>query len=153
MRPWPIVFLILSFFTTANQVAAQSSPFMPASNTLALKHYTTKDGLSGNAIRCLFEDHQGILWIGTNKGVSLFDGQQISPLVSDLNSPLSSAVIFNITQADDDSIWIATHYRGVFHYSPHSKTYVRYGEESNDLGLISQTVRAMLIDDAGTLWV
>ena len=36
--------------------------------------YSVKDGLSDNAIRCLQQDEQGYMWIGTDAGLNRFDG-------------------------------------------------------------------------------
>ncbi len=38
-----------------------------------VKSFTSRDGLAGNALSCVLEDHHGQLWIATNKGVSSFD--------------------------------------------------------------------------------
>jgi len=41
-----------------------------------LINYTTKDGLSGNAIMTIYKDSKGILWFGVDKGgVCTFNGK------------------------------------------------------------------------------
>ena len=130
---------------------AQATP-LPAQDALILKHYTTKNGLTGNHIRSLWRDDRGLLWIGTNKGVTLFDGQTFRPLVSDVQSPLSSAVIFDIAQSADDRLWLATHYRGVFLYNPKTAEYRQF-----TLTTTSEqqppAVRAITVDDAKQVWL
>jgi signal transduction histidine kinase/ligand-binding sensor domain-containing protein/CheY-like chemotaxis protein len=50
--------------------------------------YTTKDGLAGNLVSGLFSDKTGPLWIGTDHGVTVYDGASFEPFtptdVSDL---------------------------------------------------------------------
>ncbi len=38
-----------------------------------ITRYTTLNGLPDNAIKCLTEDEQGNLWIGTNSGISIYN--------------------------------------------------------------------------------
>jgi ligand-binding sensor domain-containing protein/anti-sigma regulatory factor (Ser/Thr protein kinase) len=37
--------------------------------------YTTRDGLAGNMVYDMCQDHQGFLWFGTDNGLSRFDGK------------------------------------------------------------------------------
>ena len=43
-----------------------------------LTTYTTKDGLAGNSISTVFCDNKGNLWIGADKGVTIYDGKTFS---------------------------------------------------------------------------
>ncbi len=40
----------------------------------AYLHYTVRDGLPGNLVYCGLQDHRGLLWFGTDKGLACFDG-------------------------------------------------------------------------------
>jgi ligand-binding sensor domain-containing protein len=42
--------------------------------TPAYLHYTVNEGLPGNIVYCGTQDHKGLLWFGTDKGLSCFDG-------------------------------------------------------------------------------
>ncbi len=42
--------------------------------TPAYLHYTVNEGLPGNIVYCGTQDHRGLLWFGTDKGLSCFDG-------------------------------------------------------------------------------
>src|SRR6188508_2682847 len=42
--------------------------------TVQTKFFGIKDGLSDRDVKCLLKDHQGFLWIGTQKGLNRFDG-------------------------------------------------------------------------------
>jgi len=37
-------------------------------------HYDVKDGLAGSNVYCITQDKQGFIWMGTEGGVSRFDG-------------------------------------------------------------------------------
>ena len=145
----PLCLLFIALLLLPSMV--QATP-LPAQDALILKHYTTKNGLTGNHIRSLWRDDRGLLWIGTNKGVTLFDGQTFRPLVSDLQSPLSSAVIFDIAQSADDSLWLATHYRGIFHYNPKTAEYRQYTLTSAP-DQQPPAVRAITVDNTKRVWL
>ena len=40
-----------------------------------IAHYTEKQGLAGKYISCIYQDHEGEMWLGTDAGVTRFDGQ------------------------------------------------------------------------------
>jgi hypothetical protein len=39
-------------------------------------HYSVREGLSDNSVSCIAQDDQGYIWIGTDAGLSRFDGHQ-----------------------------------------------------------------------------
>jgi ligand-binding sensor domain-containing protein len=52
-------------------------------------YFTTNDGLSDNQIRSIQEDRNGIIWMGTAKGVCSFNGEKITKYRTEVNSPKS----------------------------------------------------------------
>lgn len=40
------------------------------------RNFTTRDGLASNVVNCGLQDHQGYLWLGTNHGLTRFDGHR-----------------------------------------------------------------------------
>ena len=43
-----------------------------------LQYFTTKNGLSDNQVRNIYEDKNGVIWFECGKGLSIYDGQKIS---------------------------------------------------------------------------
>jgi ligand-binding sensor domain-containing protein len=41
-------------------------------------NYTTVQGLCSDHINCMLEDKTGILWFGTNGGITKYDGEAFS---------------------------------------------------------------------------
>ena len=77
---------------------------------VAQQYYSIKDGLSDNDVQCIFRDSYGFLWIGTNNGLSRFDGYDFvnySQERGELPS-LSDNVINDICEDDSRNLWIAT---------------------------------------------
>jgi hypothetical protein len=53
--------------------AAAPLPAAPEAS-LPVRVYTAADGLAGNEINAILQDSRGFLWIGTDSGLSRFDG-------------------------------------------------------------------------------
>jgi hypothetical protein len=71
--------------------------------------FTTDDGLCHNRVRSLCEDDDGFLWIGTEYGISRFDGSQFVNYfpwpTPTLNSP--KALISKIYKDQHNRIWFS----------------------------------------------
>jgi ligand-binding sensor domain-containing protein len=72
--------------------------------TMTFRNFTVKNGLPGNFILSLEKDNSGGLWIGTNDGLSHFDGK-IFQNFSAING-LKSKFIFSIETTPDHSLWV-----------------------------------------------
>ncbi len=70
-----------------------------------IDEYGFEDGLINNQINTLFEDNKGIIWLGTTKGVTRFDGEEFLN-IQDNESKLLSTSITRITQDDQGIIWL-----------------------------------------------
>ena len=73
-------------------------------HTSIFRNFTMKDGLPGNFILALESDRSDRLWIGTNNGLSRFDGKTFQNF-SAING-LKSKFIFSIEAASDYSLWL-----------------------------------------------
>jgi ligand-binding sensor domain-containing protein len=74
--------------------------------TLKFRNFTMKDGLPGNFILSLESSGSNGLWIGTNAGLSRFDGRTFQNF-SAING-LKSKFIFSIESSPDHSLWIGS---------------------------------------------
>jgi len=76
-----------------------------------IKEYTVKDGLPQSQVRHLHPDRRGFLWVGTQSGISIFDGYTFhAHLFQDLKeeyviqvSKSPSSLVFN--GLDKAKIW------------------------------------------------
>ena len=108
--------------------------------------YTTKDGLSNNAVRGLYEDRDGALWIGTRGGgLNRFkDGKFTAYTVKDGLVNDSVQVIY---EDRDHALWISTR-QGVNRLKDGKFTTFT----AND-GLLTNYVHGFVEDDQGNLWM
>ena len=113
------IFIFL-FFTTALKTNAQAFP------NLQFEHLTTKDGLSNNNIKCLTQDKNGILWIGTINGLNRYDGYRFKKYYtseSDTNSILQND-IKNIYCDSKNRLWLL-HFNGITIFEIKENKFIR----------------------------
>lgn len=96
-----LILLCWYLFYSINILSAQVIDF---------KHYSIKDGLSQIEIKCLFQDTEGYIWIGTQNGLNKFDGYYFENIFNDPldTTSISSNWIFDITEDADGNLWLAT---------------------------------------------
>jgi ligand-binding sensor domain-containing protein len=108
--------------------------------------WTTSNGLPQDSVRAIAQTADGYLWFATNaSGVSRFDG--VSFTVFNDSTLLKQATITNMQALPDGSMWIGTGNNGLLRY--------RNGgfERIEVPGLPSASIRALLEDSRGVLWI
>ncbi|HAF30785.1 MAG TPA: hypothetical protein DCG75_17215 [Bacteroidales bacterium] len=100
------------------------------------RNYTINNGLPSNCIRDIYKDSRDFLWLGTDAGLSRFDGKDFTIYTS--QDGLSGDKIWSITESEEGNIWIGTHDGGISEFN--GKEIVSYNTES---GLISNEVRKL----------
>jgi PAS domain S-box-containing protein len=110
----------------------------------SVQHFSTREGLSSNAIWCLMEDSAGAIWAGTATGsVSrLYNGRFDS--FHDENAEF----VWTFFQDREGSIWVGTTNGGLARFRNTSFTSI-----SRASGLSSSVALPIMQDHQGTLWV
>ena len=71
------------------------------------QQFTIQDGLPDMKIECLFEDSEGILWIGTHdRGVVRYDGREFETFTR--RDGLSGDGVFSIVEDQAGTLWFGT---------------------------------------------
>ncbi len=129
------------------------------------KNYTIKEGISSNHVNCIFEDAKGMLWIGTDKGVDLFNEntvfQHLNVPFTDTTSVWLDTVypvvnpneVLSILEDDNGAIWLGTNGAGVYQYDGQKFTQhlSKVGMVYDD-NLYHNIVLSIDKDDSGNLW-
>ncbi len=87
----------------------------------SFKNYSTKDGLPSNTIYSVFDDGDGNIWIGTQRGIAKFDGRDFRSYLMD-GKPLVKAEAF--LKDEDGNLVIGTP-QGIAIYYPEQDTIVK----------------------------
>lgn len=71
-----------------------------------------KNSLPGNEVRCVYKDTNDNIWVGTNKGLALFNPESMNFIQFNSDGNLSH-YIYDIRQLDGNKLWIAMEFGGV----------------------------------------
>lgn len=86
--------------------------FLPASAQqlqYRAQHYSLAEGLPHARVRCLLQDSRGFLWIGTENGLSRYDGRlYVHYFSSEGEDRISGNYITALLEDRDSILWIAT---------------------------------------------
>lgn len=87
-----------------NAILRNSIPFvlvLPAMLLVSIQVYSkaviydTRDGLTSNTVQAIAKDKEGLMWIGTNKGLNIFDGYTFTKSKGALSALTITALAFN----------------------------------------------------------
>ncbi|MFC2107458.1 histidine kinase [Bacteroidota bacterium] len=106
------------------------------SQEIFFKHYTVNDGLPSDKIRALHKDSRGYLWVGTNSGVSMFDGRDF--VNYSMADGLCGQKIWSITEDGHGNMWFGSYGNGLSIFDGQSFTNI-----DTSSGLPSNEVRCL----------
>lgn len=124
-------------------------------DSILITRLSEDDGLSGDNINDLLQDHRGFIWIGGN-GLSRYDGLTFKTYYADPDdtTTLSRDRIWALYEDRQGMLWIGTDGGGLNRFDPATETFTRYPPDQNNPESISgKHVGAMYEDRQGNFWV
>jgi len=111
--------------------------------------------LSNNYVRVIYEDSDGMFWIGTQGGgLNLLDRKTglFTRYLSDADDPesINSDYIFSIYEDNDGMLWLCTWGGGLNRFNKYSGEFKAYTKKE---GLSSNSVYGLLEDEEGNFWL
>lgn len=104
------------------------------------KNYTVRDGLVNNTVRCFYEHPNGELWIGTDGGISIYNGHSFRSLT--VKDGLVGNFVWSLIGDTHGGIWFACYDNGLT-YLKNGKFY-NYGITD---GLQNVRIRTIYFED------
>src|SRR5690606_6914839 len=105
--------------------------------------YTHRAGdpgsISGDNVYAVFRDSRGVLWVGTQNGINIFDYQKKN-FTHFRPEVFGSKFIYDITEDHNGDIWFCTRYNGIYRYNPDAGTLNHYSANGRSPGLTSNQV-------------
>lgn len=134
MRKTILLITVLCVALFAATIRAQEYSF---------QSYLVRDGLPSNYITALCQDARGYLWIGTDNGLSVYDGTEFKNFTT--TDGLPNLFITDIIEqrGKHGSMWIGTIAGGIVKFEGGVFTSIPVGDNS---------VAALYEDISGTLW-
>jgi signal transduction histidine kinase/ligand-binding sensor domain-containing protein len=128
-------------------VLAVASPSPAISQMLPFHNYTIRDGLPSNHVTALCQDSRGFLWIGTDEGLSVYDGEAFRTYTT--ADGLVNAYVTAVIESKESpgTMWIASIADGLTRCKDGVFTAIRFPSDS------LRTFAGNIAEDRqGTLW-
>ena len=124
------------------------------SENFSFRHYKVENGLSFNTVRCLLQDRQGFIWIGTENGLNKFDGYKFKVFSSGVDGAenLRSDYINNLLEAHDGKIFIGTNI-GISLYDPVLEKFSNFDAQTPMGVRITSEISSLSMDAKGVIWI
>ncbi len=142
--------LSLLFLLWGTTAWAAASP-----RTLRFEQFGVENGLAQETVLSIAQDRQGFIWLGTQAGVTRFDGYRAVTFKSAVSDPRS--LIDNWVRAlhvdAAGQLWLGTD-GGLDRFDPNNNSFVHYlPSEPNQRGNGNRHIRAIVEDGSGSLWL
>ncbi len=127
-----------------------------AQDNYKFSHLNVRKGLAHNNVYSLFQDKTGFVWVGTQNGLSKFNGytfQNYSHDAEDSTTLISDnfGVIFEDSKG---RIWLGTYNGGITLYDrANARVYSFVNDEKNPKTIKSNMIRGILEDSYGNVWL
>lgn len=110
---------------------------------------TNKISLMDRFSHTILETKNGIIWVGTNRGLLRYDKKLPEVRVFSKKDGLKSNVILYLYEATDGKLWMGTGGAGVHIFDPETEQFSYLQEKE---GLTNNTVAGILKDSDGDMW-
>ena len=125
-----------------------TSPAWLPAQVYNVTRYATEHGLVQSQVMAIMQDRKGFLWLGTHRGVDLFDGNSFQHIGTD--EGLAGNFLRAIVQDQDGHVWMAsdggiTHFDGV--------RFTQLTSQRQPHRLLEDDVQALLRDQQGRIWI
>ena len=130
-------FLFITILLLAESVKAQNFEF---------KHYGLSEGLSQETVRCIYKDTKGFLWIGTQDGLNLFDGNYFTTFRNSKKDSLSISGNFinSIIEGKKGFIWVGTNDNGICVYDANNEVFKKTKYNAGNCTSISRSEKGVI---------
>ena len=122
------------------------------------KKYQLNSEVTSNGVFAAQEDKEGHLWLGTEKGIALFDRKtgtfnNYTIKEGDLNANFNRRK-WHLLEDKYGNLWYSNGYYGFFYFNTTEKTFTRYLVTPDDpVALQSNAILGLMADNTGTLWL
>lgn len=116
--------------------------------------------LPGNEVKCIYKDHYGMIWVGTNHGIALFDAARERFITIKHKNRALSNYIYDIKELENNKLWVAIEFGGIAIIdlsSPHLLTtgeaevdFIQAGD--SNFHLSHATARCLFQDHHKNVW-
>ena len=127
----PALILCLLLLVPGPRICSQQS------EVFRTDHISAKEGLSNRWAKCVHQDANGFIWIGTYDGLNRYDGHDFVVYRPSAGGrfPVSADFILKIAETADGSLYISTKF-GILHFNPETGVFNLLLEDKGRIGLV-----------------
>lgn len=102
-------------------------PLISQDSDIRFRHIGIKDGLSQSYPRCIMQDRNGYIWIGTEEGLNRYDGYNFKIYYHEPHNPnsISDSNIYRLHEEPPGIIWSSTR-NGLNRFDPVTGSFTRF---------------------------
>lgn len=116
--------------------------------------------LPGNGVTCIYKDLSGNIWLGTDRGLALFNPEAENFIHFHHSEDGVPHTVFDIRQFDGNKLWIAMEFGGIaildltqrMFLSPDQVRFQYIKEGDDEYSLSNSTVRCLFQDSLKNVW-
>ncbi|MCW3785567.1 two-component regulator propeller domain-containing protein [Plebeiibacterium sediminum] len=126
-----------------------------AQRDISFDSFLQENGLPNNQVQCVFQDSKGIIWVGTNLGLSRFDGYKfVNFLESDIDSlSIKGTIVRAIDEDDKGHILVGMESGGLNVFDKKLERFERPLKKHHLFKGRDISVNAIKKDDKGNIWL
>ncbi len=126
-----------------------------AQRDISFDSFLQENGLPNNQVQCIYQDSQGMIWVGTNHGISRFDGYEFENfLESDIDSfSIKGTIVRTITEDYKGNLLVGLESGGL---NVFDKKLERFTQPLRQHPLFKGrevSVNDIIKDDKGNIWL
>lgn len=124
-------------------------------SNLGSKNISLESGLSQSNVRCMIQDRNGFLWIGTQDGLNRYDGYSFVVFRKEKRdtNTLAGDLITCLLEDRKGFIWIGT-LGGLTRYNPKENSFKSYyTDNKNSKALQGGSISSLIEMKDGTIWI
>lgn len=143
-----ICFVILGMVIFTKNIFATGYP---------VKYLGIEDGLSNNAVTCVYQDHKGFMWFGTYDGLNRYDGYKFKIYRNKIgdSTSLVDNVIYALADDNHHQLWVGGR-KGVSVFNPVSEQFTMpdyLPVNSKTARKVNGNIHIIKSDDTGILLI
>lgn len=124
--------------------------------TGTIKYFSRQPGnshsLNSNNVFCIYEDNEGVIWVGTDNGLNRWDeaGNSFARISRE---EIENTIIYDVYEDTTQTLWFATYNNGLITYNKKNQQWGRVTADDKNNPLASNKLICLHDDHNGGLWI
>jgi len=125
--------------------------------TTSFLHSAIKNSIADNNIRCIGKDTEGNIWLGTFRGLSIFNqkNNSFTNYYHQISKPytISQNSVRCFFRDKQNGIWLGTYYGGINYYHKNDIKFNLLSQNSGKPSLNDEVIGVIKQDEKGNFWI